>query len=75
MTKEFRDKECDKKGRQKKNPLLKEELSGKKKLEEKVRKGKIHISPANKGNGMVAIPLSKNLNKNKRLKKESSWKT
>ena len=33
-------------------------MLGKKKLEERVRKGNIHISPADKGKGMVAMSLT-----------------
>ena len=46
---------CNKRGEQVHNLLTKEELSGRKKLEERVRTGKIHISRADKGTGIVGI--------------------
>ena len=41
----------------KKDNLTESERRGRKKLEEKVRKGKIHVGAANKGKGIVAMHL------------------
>ena len=41
----------------KKDNLTDAKRRGRKKLEAKVRKGKIHIGPADKGKGIVAMPI------------------
>ena len=49
---------CDERGTQKVTQLTKAQENGKKKLLRRVLKGEIHISPADKGNSIVVMPLS-----------------
>ena len=46
------------KGNEKRTILTQEEVMGRRKLEVKVRKGKIHIGPADEGKGVVAMTLN-----------------
>ena len=49
-------KECRARGSQEHNQLTKQEIAGKVSLLKRVNAGEIHVSPSDKGKGMVVMP-------------------
>ena len=57
LTKQYILENCDQTGRQNTDQLDKAQTRGKKKLLMKVMKGQIYVSPSDKGNGIVVMPM------------------
>merc|ERR1711867_161661 len=57
ITAQYIKENCDTKGKQRSDQLDKSQLRGKLKLQARVRKKEIYISPSNKGNGIVAMAI------------------
>ena len=57
LTQQYIKEKCDPKGKQITHQLDKSQTRGKLKLTMRVRKGEIHVSPSDKGNGIVVMPM------------------
>ena len=57
LVKQYIQENCGPQGKQNTDQLTKSQIRGKIKLVTRVRKGEIHISPSDKGNGLVVMPM------------------